>query len=79
MDYKHNIRNMSVIAHVDHGIKSSYPLFAFFLLLACRIMGSSCDSSHVILAVQFPFRSVYSICLWRLENVIFRILQAIGC
>jgi hypothetical protein len=20
MDYKHNIRNMSVIAHVDHGI-----------------------------------------------------------
>lgn len=22
MDYKHNIRNMSVIAHVDHGMKS---------------------------------------------------------
>lgn len=23
MDYKHNIRNMSVIAHVDHGINLS--------------------------------------------------------
>lgn len=23
MDYKHNIRNMSVIAHVDHGIRWS--------------------------------------------------------
>jgi elongation factor 2 len=22
MDYKHNIRNMSVIAHVDHGMSS---------------------------------------------------------
>jgi hypothetical protein len=24
MDYKHNIRNMSVIAHVDHGMISRF-------------------------------------------------------
>ena len=28
MDYKHNIRNMSVIAHVDHGMTPSLFLIA---------------------------------------------------
>jgi elongation factor 2 len=32
MDYKHNIRNMSVIAHVDHGMISIPPclIMCFF-------------------------------------------------
>ena len=43
MDFKHNIRNVSIIAHAGHGIKSSYPLVALFLLVACRIIGSTGD------------------------------------
>ena len=33
MDYKHNIRNMSVIAHVDHGI-----IFLTFFVLFLSVL-----------------------------------------
>lgn len=36
MDYKHNIRNMSVIAHVDHGMISRFIfVMKFFVCKFC--------------------------------------------
>ena len=55
MDYKHNIRNMSVIAHVDHGINPSYHLFDFFSSLVCGITRRYCGSSLDILVVSFLY------------------------
>ncbi|KAL0009099.1 hypothetical protein SO802_010601 [Lithocarpus litseifolius] len=31
MDYKHNIRNMSVIAHVDHGMRFHAYFASYFI------------------------------------------------
>jgi translation elongation factor EF-4 len=38
MDYKHNIRNMSVIAHVDHGM-ISFPLCLIRFIFSYQIFG----------------------------------------
>jgi hypothetical protein len=51
MDYKHNIRNMSVIAHVDHGMISiilwltrfifSYEIFCMQVLHLCKFISAN--------------------------------------
>ena len=53
MDYKHNIRNMSVIAHVDHGMK---------YILPCHRVSVVFFGSHIDVIVDYfvPNREVHT-------------------
>ena len=50
MDKKHNIRNISVIAHVDHGESSPKVPYKRILLRACFLAGKSTLTDSLVAA-----------------------------